>query len=98
MWLIRRFLLKLTQEQLVLSHKDKESLKGFSKDSRSLLYRYLTTLSYTCNSQHDRRAALYIRNKLMSDTRGEKNKIDEEIFLKAIPSDFVPNTLKNEAQ
>jgi hypothetical protein len=97
MWFIRKFLLKLTQEQIFPSVEDMETLSAFSKKQRRSLYKRLTQLSYTCNREQDRMGALFIRNQLMADTKSKVNEFEEEIQLRSRPSHFIPDALKDEA-
>lgn len=68
------------------------------RQQRQALYKRLTQLSYTCNDDKLRLASLFIRNKVMQDTRGESNEIEEDrLIQKAKPSDFLPDTMKDVA-
>ena len=94
-----KFLTRLTQEKLWPSEDDLFTLKGCSRSFRTALYHRLTQLSYIQNKEHDRMAALRIRNQLMRDTFSETNKSDGEKDPTKVqkPSDSLPETLATDA-
>ena len=70
-------------------------MRELSRESRTALYNYLSSLAYKLNSDIDRASALRIRNMLMADTRTDKNTIPTDRVTKKKPlSTFLPKALE----
>jgi hypothetical protein len=91
---IERF---ITLEKLILSQKDTERLKEFTKEQRESSYNWFTCLAYKMNSDKDRASALRLRNLYMQDTKSADNMIEADNIVKPKPmGSFLPDAMKDD--
>lgn len=68
----------LTLEDLTVPPEGIEALRKLTKTERDYIYQWFTCYAYKLNSEHQRAASLFIRNKFMQETMTEGNKTDHE--------------------
>ena len=86
---------KITLEKLIPSEELHQDLKSFSKRQRKALYMYLTYLTYSYPDDKLRKATLIARDRLLTMTKSDKNRIEED-GRKNKFSDLLPNIMKHE--